>query len=176
MKQKGFTLIELLVVISIIGLLASVVLVSLNGARAKARDARRIADLHQMVVALELYYNANGFYPSVTCGYDCNGYAYSTDATWDTLATALLPYMAKLPKDPLNNGAGPWTTGNYSYAYGNVGNVTNPPQYDLTAELEGTGNPARCGAANYNFYFDHRAWCTAFGGSYSNQVYEASPN
>ena len=39
--QKGFTLIELLVVISIIGLLASGVLASLNSARMKARDAKK---------------------------------------------------------------------------------------------------------------------------------------
>ncbi len=46
--QKGFTLIELLVVIAIIGLLSSVVLASLNSARAKARDARRVSDLKQI--------------------------------------------------------------------------------------------------------------------------------
>src|SRR3989338_3128827 len=52
----GFTLIELLVVISIIGLLSSVVLASLNNARAKARDTRRIQDFKQISTALYLYY------------------------------------------------------------------------------------------------------------------------
>jgi len=68
MKQKGFTLIELLVVISIIGLLASVVLISLTTARLKARDAKRIADFRQLQNALELYYNDNNDqYPAI-CG------------------------------------------------------------------------------------------------------------
>lgn len=61
---KGFTLIELLVVIAIIGLLASVVLLALNGARAKSRDAKRIADVRQMASAFELFYNEYFSYPT----------------------------------------------------------------------------------------------------------------
>ena len=64
-KNKGFTLIELLVVIAIIGLLASIILASLNIARARARDAQRQSDVHQVQVALDLYaLDHNGLYPT----------------------------------------------------------------------------------------------------------------
>ena len=57
-NNKGFTLIEMLVVIAIIGLLSSVVVIGLGGARSKARDARRIADIRSIQSALEVDYTA----------------------------------------------------------------------------------------------------------------------
>jgi prepilin-type N-terminal cleavage/methylation domain-containing protein len=63
-RNKGFTLIELLVVIAIIGILASVVLASLNTARGKGADAAIKADLTNMRAQAELFYDTNGGYSS----------------------------------------------------------------------------------------------------------------
>ena len=53
--QKGFTLIELLVVIAIIGILATIVLVSLGGATKKATDSKIIGQLSSMRAQAQLY-------------------------------------------------------------------------------------------------------------------------
>ncbi len=103
-KFQGFTLIELLVVIAIIGLLASVVLVSLNGARKKARIAKRLADLSQVQKALELYYDANNAYPLSNPGDNPSGNWRSQCNAWFN-TTNVIPgvtptYMSKVPADP----------------------------------------------------------------------------
>ncbi len=97
--KKAFTLIELLVVISVIGLLAGVVLVSMNGLRAKARDSKRVSTIEQIQKALELYYNENGFYPQTPSDgwvHDCSG-----DNSWGNfLASSLAEFMPSIPNDP----------------------------------------------------------------------------
>jgi prepilin-type N-terminal cleavage/methylation domain-containing protein len=69
---KGFTLIELLVVIAIIGILASIVLVSLNSARNKGKDARIISDVQQVRTALESGYNGSGYPDLLATNANCN--------------------------------------------------------------------------------------------------------
>ncbi len=70
--KKGFTLIELLVVIAVIGILASVVMASLNSARMKARDARKIADFKNISTALYLYQDTYGRMPPSYFTYGIN--------------------------------------------------------------------------------------------------------
>ena len=67
--KKGFTLIELLVVVAIIGILASVVLASLNTARAKGADAAIKASLSNMRAQAEILYDNSGCYSAVLA--DC---------------------------------------------------------------------------------------------------------
>ncbi|MFC1700756.1 type II secretion system protein [Patescibacteria group bacterium] len=95
-NQKGFTLIELLVVIAIIGILASIVLVSLNSARQKARDVRRVSDMRQIALGLEIYYDDNAGYPGDADAVGCND--------WAAMVTALETgnQMSGVPVDPLD--------------------------------------------------------------------------
>jgi prepilin-type N-terminal cleavage/methylation domain-containing protein len=82
-RDQGFTLVELLVVIAIIGVLATLVLLQLGTARARARDTQRISHVNQLRTAVEQYYEDNGgVYP----------------ATLDDVAPR---YIQSVPQDPL---------------------------------------------------------------------------
>jgi general secretion pathway protein G len=122
-SKKGFTLIELLVVIAIIGLLASIILSSLNTARKKGRDARRIADLKEIQTALELYYSDHNQYPTAT-----------SQSNAVTALSALVPsYISVLTDDPLG--------GSYHYVYLSTSGGTF---YCLGTVIEGTAPSSTC--------------------------------
>ena len=96
-QSKGFTLIELLVVIAIIGLLASIVLVSMGGTRAKARDAKGESDIRQIMTAFEMKYNDAESYPNLPD-------PLTNIASGDT---RLAPYLSPVP----------YTTGGRTYQW-----------------------------------------------------------
>lgn len=134
-KYSGFTLIELLVVISIIGLLASVVMTSLNGTREKGRVAQAVSNADALRKAVELYSFQMDFYPpDVGRGWDPGlvrtlPWNPDTGATtipacghcpagWDTLVQARWngPYVGAWPQ------VTPWG-GKYDYNYWPTGTV-----------------------------------------------------
>ncbi len=114
-KSRGFTLIELLVVIAIIAMLSSIVLAGLSTARAKARDATRFSDIHQINNAIQLYINDhNGVLPPASYDTVIDYAANPSLGTWQEsvirtpkyaptetiFTTALAPYLKTMPRDP----------------------------------------------------------------------------
>ena len=107
-NKQAFTLIELLVVIAVIGILSTFAVVSLNNARARARDAKRVANVKQIQLALELYIQDNNIYPpSLTFG--------------GSLSTGSLVYMQTIPTAPTPPD-GDCTEEQNNYSYSLTGN------------------------------------------------------
>ena len=147
MKKKGFTLIELLVVIAIIGLLSTMAIVSLSGARAKARDAKRVGDIKQIQTALELYYIDKDGYPSQATGLALGGVGAATLSNtngWsDTTAGAV--YMGNVPKAPIPPPASAYTYCSATSA--DPGTCADSTEtYKIVFGLEGKTGGLECGA------------------------------
>lgn len=133
MRKRSFTLIELLVVITIIGILSSLVLVSLNAAKSKARDARRKSNLATIKNALEMYYLEYGGYPS--SAYPQVDYIIPHSLALEPKMSQFLP---SFPTDPQNNPS--CYASEYLYlsnTYYNPGaNNASATTYALYASLE----------------------------------------
>jgi prepilin-type N-terminal cleavage/methylation domain-containing protein len=159
-RERGFTLIELLVVIAIISILSSVVLANLGTARQKGRDGKRVSDMKQIQLALELYYDTNSQYPV---------------AGWSNLTTALNgTYISTTPNDPVSgnsygyyatpsscNNTSTKCTGYYigaiMEAVGQVGTLTSDNDTDIGGNnITVNGTALNCnenaGASNERLY------------------------
>ena len=160
-----------MVVISIIGTLSSTVLASTNTARMKARDAERIRTLHQIQIALEMYYADHGEYPPGTAfsvwdnwtGYD-NWRNNDTTRAKPMEELVAGGYISKINDDPINTES--WPHGPYlesgppddlGYVYCSANRNGNCPAYPtsqtyvLGTNLEGGGpSPDRYG--NYQLH------------------------
>jgi len=124
-KQTGFTLIELLIVVAIIGLLATLAIVSLTSAQQRARDTKRVADIKALQTALELYWNENAQYPILIS---------SGTNSWAELSTDLSAFvLSGLPVDPRHSD-------NVNYIYLMDPSTNN--KYYVQAVLEDTGHAA----------------------------------
>ena len=131
-KGGGFTLIELLVVVAIIGILISIFAISMNSARARARDVQRVHDMESFRIALALYHLRHDGYPVKT------GEAEIINDMSGTFSTAIKSesIMGTVPADP---GGGD----DYHYFY-----LSDGTSYIITYCLETNvilGKTAGCG-------------------------------
>jgi prepilin-type N-terminal cleavage/methylation domain-containing protein len=104
--NRGFTLVELLVVVALIALLSSFIMAALTTARARGRDAGRLAQITAIQQALQLYVTDHSSFPTTGTNPTCladSGTCWSGLADTDPdIATALASYIPSLPADPLN--------------------------------------------------------------------------
>lgn len=133
-RKRAFTLVELLVVITIIGIISSLVVVSFNSSRVKARDNKRISDANLIASALGQYYTSNlRSYPLPGAAGSSSTYSSVNlnTAQANFVKTALSSYLNPVPVDTNTNYA-------YYYVYRNDGKRA------VVAVLGLEGGTAKC--------------------------------
>ncbi|MEI7451598.1 MAG: LamG-like jellyroll fold domain-containing protein [Candidatus Falkowbacteria bacterium] len=136
-NKKAFTLIELLVVIAIIGILATIAVVALQNARAKARDARRVADVKQTQTALELFFNDKQRYPTAA--------EFNSGSIYSTSSLGTTTYMAIIPTPPSPADGSCTGFDNNTYAYSPTSDGTSYSiKYCLGGSVGGVVSGAHC--------------------------------
>lgn len=107
-RSSGFTIVELLIVIVVIGILATLVIVTFSGIQQRARNSQRETDINALQGHVESFYAQNGYYPT---------YAQINSATWRTANMKGLDPAALV--DPKGNSIGNSNAvaGTYTYGY-----------------------------------------------------------
>ncbi|MGH7142462.1 MAG: type II secretion system protein [Candidatus Saccharimonadales bacterium] len=137
-KQKGFTIVELLIVIVVIGILATLVLVTYTGVQSKARDTVRQTDIDAVDSHLETFYAQYGFYPS------------EADLAQTGTGNFVSTFMQGLDPNSLTSPEGgtiataAQSSGNYSYGY--VASGTSCTNTTLTTITGGVPQNNGCSA------------------------------
>lgn len=147
LRLSGFTLVELTIAIAVIGILATISVVSYNGVQERTRDARRKSDLATIIEGLDLYYNKHGKYPpgsctltpSTACKINTGWSTTAESNSWSNLAAHLEPFIDTLPYDPVNTqNINILLSSNKGYAYAYFSNNSSVTSY--------------CGAAQNQMY------------------------
>lgn len=137
---NAFTLIELLIVCAIIAILSVLAVVGYSGAKAKSRDARRIADLNSLDAATRLLYADTKMFLGCACGN--TSYAITNTLGFETV---LVPsYISSVPTDPKFPTS---TVYNEQYLY-----VTTDVDYGIVLGAEGSCDTLISTAKKYFFY------------------------
>ena len=137
MKTRAFTLIEMLVVIAIITLLTAIVVTGLTGSKSKARDAKRISDIGNIQLALELFFDRCKQYPTIPLSIDQQ---YSDCPNGITLKS----FISVLPTAP--------SPGSYNYAILEDDTSGYAVDYVLNTQLESSSEIVKDGFSPYPPY------------------------
>jgi prepilin-type N-terminal cleavage/methylation domain-containing protein len=150
-NKRGFTIVELIVVVATIAVLAAIIISNVNKYAAKARDARRKADMAMVAKAMQMYYADAGVYPrnSGDCA-DIADPTYGLNGLYPSQRSIpFTKYISKIPQDPkyyMNGRSGVGYTNDYLY------NMTGTQSFVLCVNLETeTGNSTSRCTTPYNY-------------------------
>ena len=130
-NQSGFTIIELLIVVVVIGILATLVIVTYSGIQMKNRDTKRKNDVEAIGMQLEVYNATTGSYPAL---HELQDSSWATANLKNFNSSHLVAPGSKF--DSISNII---STKTYQYVPGPEGCTTskrNCSTFTLTAKLE----------------------------------------
>lgn len=123
-EQRAFTLIELLVVIAIIGILSSIVLASLSGARERAQITRTVSDFQQIETAMTMWMQGEGYtkWPELTDDLNLDDGGNTNEVSINFLAenTNLSEYLTVIPEPSFGDVYNYWQYDNREFNCGDA--------------------------------------------------------